>query len=204
MVVDREIVWHPSNDSLTPLGVGVFLSLVAAVAIGTGWLLSLPVLRFARPILVEAGLYAVVILALAYVFMPAAFTRRYWHLPVRSLKWVGLVVVVQSVAIYAEPQGPPVSRAFAFGALIVAPLVEEVVRAIALCSLVEEWGAVLAVIATTPLFVIMHSELTVRMAVGQLMLSVLLLQSSRSIPASAIAHSLMNVLALGRVGVVPN
>lgn len=199
--------WEASQTvpsrSLSPLQVGLFFTLVIALAIGTGMLFrDHPALKFLRPILLEASVYSILALPLAYLFSPRTFTMRHWHLPIGSLKWIVLIAALQLATVYMQPYPIPVNPYMAFGALITAPLVEEVVRAVMICPLVERWGPLWAVATTTILFTLIHPD-PIRIFAGQVALAVLFLYSDCSILVCAIAHSLMNAVAIWHSGISP-
>jgi hypothetical protein len=194
------VIGNSQTRPLSPLQVGCFLCLVVGATIGSG-LASRQLTRFfPLPILFVASFYSALVLALAYLFSPQVFTGSYWRFPSKSLKWVGLVVGVQAVVIRTIHYPWPVTLSHAAGDIVVAPLVEEVVRAVIVPPLVEKWGTSIGIAATTVGFALLHRD-PLRAVAVQLALSLLFLYSNRSIPACATAHSLANGIAVWHAGI---
>jgi membrane protease YdiL (CAAX protease family) len=138
------------------------------------------------------------VLPLAYAFSPVTFTRRFWHLTRGTWIWVIALAGLQSLGFWLGRPVPAVSKAFAFGAIVIVPPVEETVRAVMIRALVRRWGPGWGVGATVALLALVHPD-PLGVVVLQLALSIMFL-STESIPSTAIAHAAMNaVSAIGGI-----
>lgn len=190
------------QSTLTIGQVILFLGLVLFGAWLADAVLGLLGLGNLRPIVITTGAYGlVVILPLAYLFSPQLFTKHYWRLPLNIWKGVGIIVALQIVINFVLPR-MPVDRYIAIGALSFAPLLEEIMRAVMICSLVGRWGKQLAILVPSILFALVHQH-PVEAMFTQTALSVMFVWTDESILANIVAHFLMNAVVILHSGLGP-
>ena len=183
------------QQALSPLAVIVFF----ALAVGSGYLsvylLKISGLSRFLPLVTQVGLYKVVfVLPLSYAFSRRVFTKSYWHLPRNTWKWTCALVAVRAILIFAFPE-PVMTKLLAFQAIMIAPPIEEIVRAVMIFPLIDRWGPFWGIVVTTVLTSLAHPSPS-RVLVVTFALSLMLVYTNKSIAATALAHFLMNVMTV--------
>jgi hypothetical protein len=188
------------TPSLWALAVYVTVWTVSGTA--TSHLLRIFGLSQFEPLIVDGGIYAVaLLLPLSYVVSPIVFSRPFWRVNRNSWKWILLVAATQAVVLMIGPN-PAFHKLRAISAILVAPPVEEVERAVLICALVDRWGPFWGVAVTTFLDALGHSS--PHLVVAQLLaLSLMFVYSGRSIAANWLAHAIINVMAVAASGLFP-
>jgi len=150
--------------------------------------------QFEMPLL-ETGFYDVLFVPLAYMFSDRLFCLEYWE--IRSNWWIGVVVCVAiqipiSYSFRTLPR-PPV--AVMVGSVLVAPFVEELIRAAMMRPLIARYGDVWAIALTGFLWACIHEHFWIAL-VQQCALSAVFIYSRKSLPSAIAAHVVMNLAAV--------
>jgi hypothetical protein len=146
-----------------------------------------------EPIVLQARAYAIFIfLPLAYAFYPQVFTKRHWRMPRNSWKWIGAVFLLNVLLLPLGGLQPSrISLPVAFGAIFVVPPLEEIVRAVMICSLIKRWGIFWGVVVTAVLTTLVHPA-PMLVAPGMFALTIMFVATDKSIAATTLAHSMAN------------
>jgi membrane protease YdiL (CAAX protease family) len=149
-----------------------------------------------EPIVLETLIYsAFIVLPLAYAFSPQIFTRRYWHFPRNSWKWIAAFAVVRVFGVAFGSHRPSVPATVAFGVVFISPIIEEIVRAVVMCPLMDRWGTLLGMAVTSVLTALVHPQ-PWRVLIPTVALSIMFIATRRSIAATALAHSILNTIVV--------
>ncbi|MBI3474512.1 MAG: CPBP family intramembrane metalloprotease [Acidobacteria bacterium] len=144
--------------------------------------------------IVESGAYAFLLLPLVYWADPRVFTKELWRLPIHA--WAGVVALaVLQVFINSIGPNPSLTKYRIFSAILVAPIIEEMARAAMQCTLLQRIGVFWAVVTTATLWATAHAHFWIALP-QQLALSVIFVSCRKSLPATIIAHLVMNILAI--------
>lgn len=166
------------------------------------WALKVLKLERLRSIVFDTGLSSAVIVPfLAFAFSPQVFKARYWRIPRKAWKGVLAVVALQMFLIYIDPHGHTITIQHAVAALVFAPLLEEIIRAVLLPPLMARWGTIIGIVGVTALTAFVHNYGFARAAVYQLALTIIFVKNDRSIPATAISHFVMNAIGVASLGI---
>jgi Type II CAAX prenyl endopeptidase Rce1-like len=184
------------QPTLSPLMVFIFFLFAVSSSYILEFLLKpLAANRFVS-LVVKAGLYRPpVLLVISYVFSPQVFTKCYWQLPRTSWKWICGVGAAYGISLLIPPPVHQIPMPLAFLAIVIAPVVEEVARAVMICPLVERWGLFWGVVVTTVATSLVHASPHL-VVLPELALSITLLATRRSIPAAALAHCIGNIIVV--------
>jgi membrane protease YdiL (CAAX protease family) len=108
---------------------------------------------------------------------------------------IAVIAGMQVILNHFPPHDGPMPVYRTIGALAVAPVVEEAVRAVMLFSLQARWGTAIAVLATGLLNASVHAHPQLAM-VQQLALTMVMLWTEGAMPANIVAHFAMNLMVV--------
>ena len=184
------------------------VSLFFVLAVWQTWLalivLELFGLQSWELFIIETGfLQTVTIPFLVYMFSPEVFTRRYWRLPRTAWKSVAVAFALQVANVCIPPHGGPCPKYRIVAVLVLAPVGEEIMRAVMLPPLVARWGTVLGVGLVSAVTAGVHDYSFIRAVGPQVVLSIIFIKNDRSITTSAISHFVMNLIGVVHSGIGP-
>jgi membrane protease YdiL (CAAX protease family) len=172
------------------------------VFVFSGWLVTLALRLIGLSALsdptLETGLYALPLIPVAYKFDPRIFSKAYWKFPSRAWAGIGVIGLMQFIFESGKPL-PPLDHYIVFGALFVAPCVEELARAVMITPLMERLGGPAGLVITALLWAWLHDFFWVALA-QQVILSLIFVYTRRSLPSAIAAHTVMNVIAAYHIG----
>ncbi len=172
-----------------------------SICILSGWFVSVVLrltgMRLYDP-LVRSGIYGVILIPVAYAFEPRIFSKEYWQ--VSSRAWVGIAIIALAQFIFESGVSlPPTDGYRKFEGVLIAPFVEELLRAVMICPLMARLGAPLGLVVTALLWTWPHDFFWIALA-QQITLSLIFVYTRRSLPAVIAAHFVMNVIAAWHIG----
>ena len=174
-----------------------------AIVILLGWLvaciLTVTGLSELYGLVVSAGLYGFLLVPIAYAFDQKLFSRAYWKISPRAFVGIAVIGFVQFLINKFGPQSGPTDPYRAFEAILVAPFVEELLRAVTICPLMARLGNTAGLVVTVLLWAWPHSLFWVAL-VQQSILSFIFVYSRNSLPATIGAHLAMNLIVLQHAG----
>jgi membrane protease YdiL (CAAX protease family) len=143
------------------------------------------------------GLFsAPLITSFVYFFDPRIFSRTYWHFQFPASEWIGVVTLalfqVLAMTLSDLPLPPKYPALFA---IFLAPVVEELARAVMISPLASRLGVFWSVTITSILWAVAHDLFWLAL-VQQLALSIIFVRTRKSLPAAITAHFVMNVIAV--------
>jgi hypothetical protein len=157
--------------------------------------------RWADVVLQAHGYAIFIYLPLAYAFSPQVFTQRYWRIPRNSWKWIGAVVLLNLFLFtLGGPHPARIPIPVALGMIFVAPPLEEIIKAVMICPLIDRWGVFWGVVVTGILTTIVHPAPLLVVA-EVFALTIMFVATGRSILATTVAHAMANA-ALVVVGYI--
>jgi hypothetical protein len=143
----------------TPAGALAFFGLTVLLAHLVPRVFQVLKLEHAEPIMLGTLIYsAFIVLPLAYAFYPQIFTRRYWHFPGSAWKWIAAFAVVRVFGVAFGSHRPSIPATVAFGVVFISPIIEEIVRAVMMCPLMDRWGTFLGMAVTSALTALVHPQ----------------------------------------------
>jgi membrane protease YdiL (CAAX protease family) len=187
---------------LGPIGALVFFALAFGSTYLVAWLAQQGDLGEVGRIVARTPVYtAFLVLPLAYAFYPHVFTKRFWHFPRNTWKWLFGITALEAVGLLLGGPQAPVPKAVAVGVILISPPIEEIARAVLISPLLDRWGRFWAILITTGLTMLAHPD-PLRVVVPMFVLTAMLVYTDRSIPATALGHALMNaiVVAAAEIG----
>lgn len=148
-------------------------------------------------VIVDAQLYFLLFIPLAYLADKRVFSSELWT--ARRAMWVPVatMVVIQICIESVEPL-PRTDVYRMFAAIALAPFVEELVRAVMMLAFTERFGVVSSIALTAFLTATAHAYFWTALF-QQTLLSIIFWKSRRSLPAVMAAHLAMNLIAAWHV-----
>lgn len=145
-------------------------------------------------VIVDAQLYFLLFVPLAYFTDKRIFSRELWTAP-RAM-WVPVVIMLLiQISIESMEPLPPVDRYRAFSAVFLAPIVEELVRAVMMLAFTEKFGTVLSIGLIAFLTATAHAYFWTALF-QQVVLCIFFWKSRRSLPTTMASHLAMNLIAV--------
>jgi membrane protease YdiL (CAAX protease family) len=184
--------------TLTVLQVLAFYLIVLLSAWLVSSLLSLENLSPLYNPIVNTGLYGLLLIPIAYKFDSRIFSKAYWAFPSRAWVGIGLIAVAQLLINFRVPR-VPINHHRAIEAVLIAPFVEEVLRAVTICPLMQRLGGPAGLLVTALMWTWPHDFFWIAL-VQQTILSLIFVYTRKSLPATIAAHTVMNVIAVSQVG----
>jgi membrane protease YdiL (CAAX protease family) len=173
-----------------------------SICILSGWFVSL-VLRltgltvYYDP-LVRSGLYGVLLIPVAYAFDPRIFSKPYWKVSPRACVGIAIIALAQFIFESGAPL-PPIDNYRIFEGILVAPFVEELLRAVMIRPLMERLGGPVGLAVTALLWAWLHDFFWIALA-QQTILCLISVYTRRSLPSAIGAHLVMNLIAVWHIG----
>jgi membrane protease YdiL (CAAX protease family) len=146
-----------------------------------------------RPAVVDGGLYGILLIPLAYAFDRKIFSREYWHFPASG--WIGVIILAVLQIMMMSGRDSEVEYYRAIGAVLVAPIVEELARAVMVSPLTIRLGSFWAIAITSALWAAAHNLFWIAL-VQQTVLTSIFVLTRKSLPSSITAHLVMNLIAV--------
>lgn len=189
----RQEIKSQRQGALSPWGAIVFFAVAAEVPRLAELLLNNSRWEYLTPMVVGSGFATcLLVIPLAYTYYPQVFTKRFWHFPGNSAKWILSLAVLHFLLLpLGGPPPGPIPKWYALGSIVLAPLVEEVVRAVLISPLIERWGTFWGVAITGTLTSLVH-PVPLLVVIPVFAQTIMFVATDRSIPATALAHSVMN------------
>jgi membrane protease YdiL (CAAX protease family) len=167
----------------------IFTLLGPALWLYMGWL----GLYDGRAIFIDGDYHAIFFVPLAYLFDRSIFVD-FWRFPVRA--WRGILFLLglqyMIVSIFGTAAPP---RYQLVGILFIAPVVEELARAVSVHTLETRMDRFWVVLFTSFFWALAHEQFWIPM-LQQTVLTTIFVKSRKSIPVTITAHFLMNGLAV--------
>jgi hypothetical protein len=143
-------------------------------------------------IVIDSDLYALLWIPLAYAFDPSIF-ENFWHFPANAWPGISFLLLLQCI-IMSVSRAPAPPRREVVGALLIAPVVEELARAVTMNGLMARINSFWAVLIASVFWAMAHNAFWIPLT-QQIVLSTIFVKTRRAIPAVIAAHFLMNVMA---------
>jgi membrane protease YdiL (CAAX protease family) len=129
-------------------------------------------------------------------FDRSVFSPAYWHVRFRHTEWAWVVLLaVFQLIVMATSSTPQPTLYYAISALALAPVVEELARAVMIVPLTERLGPLWGTVITSLLWALAHDLFWLALA-QQIILCLIFLRTRRSLPVAILAHFLMNLIAV--------
>jgi hypothetical protein len=170
-----------------------------SIFILTWWFAWLVFRRSAlEEIIFGSGLYGVLLIPVAYIFDSRVFSQEYWRFSQRGFLGIAVIATLQ-VIFESCASLPPTNSYAAFGAIVIAPFVEEFARAVMICPLMARLGSPAGLAVTALLWAWPHDFFWIALA-QQSILCLIFVYTRKSLPAVIAAHFAMNVIATWHIG----
>jgi membrane protease YdiL (CAAX protease family) len=149
-------------------------------------------------VVVQAEAYRLLFLPFAFVIDPQLLSADQWGFPRNG--WLGIVAItLLQFGMSRFTPALPVGAYRLVSACVVAPVVEEVIRAVMMRSMTHRFGSFCAVVSVTLVWASVHDWFWVAM-LQQLTLCTVYVKTRNSLPAAIAAHFAMNVVVAGHHG----
>ena len=149
-------------------------------------------------IIFSTGVYGVLLIPVTYIFDSRVFSKEYWRFSRRGFLGIAVIATLQ-VIFESRASLPPSNSYAAFGAILIAPFVEELARAVMICPLMIRLGAPVGLAVTALLWAWPHDFFWLAL-VQQSVLCLIFVYTRRSLPSVIAAHFTMNVIAVWHIG----
>ena len=147
---------------------------------------------------VKTGICLLPSIPVAGLFEPRIFSKACWHISRKVYVGIAVVALVQIISESLSVL-PPVEIHRAFGAIMIAPLVEELWRAAIILPILEAFGVPAGVALTALLWALPHPYFWTAL-IQQTILCLIFIRTNRSLPATISAHFVINVIAVFHIG----
>jgi membrane protease YdiL (CAAX protease family) len=147
---------------------------------------------------VDAQLYFLLFIPLAYLADRRVFSSELWTATPAIFAFVPVAAVAQLVAESTLPPMQPANSYDMIAAILLAPFVEELVRAVMMLAFTEKLGTIFAVVLTASLTAAFHAFFWIAL-LTQTILCIVFVKSRRSLPTVMASHLAINVIAVLQV-----
>lgn len=149
-------------------------------------------------IIVDAQLYFLLFIPLAHYADRRVFSRELWRVP-RAI-WIPIpIVALMQVCIESATAPLPSADPYTIlGALLLAPFVEELIRAVMMLAFAEKFGAAFNIALTAFLTATVHEFFWIAFLM-QTVLCIMFWKSRKSLPTAMLSHLTINLIAIFNV-----